>query len=159
MTEEYFVKAVYQSKEDKGLCAVLKRADSTALNFRCCEFLLRHGVNIENEKDRQIASVISASIARSKFLTDGLLNLSKALTMCYPDGKESSAARMKMRKLCSCDSLEELLKALRPILRLIDSKDINLNHIELYQDLQSFRFENRRDFIKARWMKQFFSDK
>lgn len=158
MSEESFVKAVYQSKDDKGLCSALKRADSSNLNFRCCEFLIKQGINIENEQERLTASVIAASIARSKSTEDGAFCLPRALALCYMDNDENSAAKIKMRKLCSCNSVQDLVKVLGPILKLINSRNVELNHTELYKDIRSFKFDNSRERTKTHWMRQFFSE-
>lgn len=155
--EQIFIDAVYKAISDKGQKAKFKRADTEALNHQCWSFLLAHGVDIESNNDREIASLVVASIARSKTEKNGKKPFASALAACYPDGSASDSAVMKMRRICSCDSIPELLGVLRPVLRLIESRVGNIDYVDLYEGLLRFRFEDSRRNIQARWMKAFYS--
>lgn len=156
--EDRFVNATFEAVAcDKATRAVLRRADSSTLGFQSCEYLLKHGIDIENPLERLSASVIAASIARTHFNTDGELSFSRALQLCYPDGRKSDAAVMKLRRVCSCSTPEELVMVLGPTLRLIDSRDVNVNRAHLFWQLRQFRFESQREKIRTRWMMEFFA--
>ena len=163
MTESYmkleksFVDAVYKAVMNKAQKAMFKRADSDALNHQSWAFLLRNGIDIENADDRDVASLIVASIARSKSEKNGSKTFPQALAACYPDGNASDAAAMKMRRVCSCDSVQELVDVLRPVLRLIESRIGGIDYVELYWGLRRYKFDDRRQDIQARWMKAFYS--
>lgn len=155
--EKSFVDAVYKAVTSKAQKAMFKRADSEALNYQSWAFLLRNGIDIENADDRDIASLIIASIARSKSDKNGSKPFPRALATCYPDGNASDAAVIKMRRVCSCDSVQELVDVLRPVLRLIENRTGGIDYVELYWGLRRYKFDDRRQDIQARWMKAFYS--
>ncbi len=155
--EKRFVDQVYRTLGNKAQRAIFKRADTPALSLHSWEFLLRCGVDIENEDERAVASLIVASIARSKTDNNGKKVLAQALAACYPEGSASDAATMKIRRVCSCNSVLELVEVLRPILRLIESRVGGVDYVDLYWSLRRYRYDDRRQDIHARWMKAFYS--
>lgn len=155
--EKSFVDEVYKAVTNKAQKAMFRRADVDALNHQSWAFLLRNGIDIESADERDAASLIVASIARSKGCKNGSKSFPQALAACYPDGNSSDAAAMKMRRVCSCDSVQELVDVLRPVLRLIDSRTGGVDYAELYWGLRRYKIDARRQEIQARWMKAFYS--
>lgn len=98
MNEEKFVSTIFSSIEDKGLRAAFRRADSSRLNFRCIEFLLKHGVRADDVFERTAALTIMALIARSNVNKNGSINFASALALCYTDKSNSDAAVLRIKK-------------------------------------------------------------
>lgn len=156
MNEEKFVAAVFSAIEDKGLRAAFRRADSSRLNFHCVEFLLKHGMPADDVNERTAAFTVMAAIARSNVTQNGSIHFARAIALCYPD-KNSDAAISKIRKVCSCESVQELASTLRRLLALISSKNIPVDYALIYKDLLLYRYENKRDNLRVKWMKMFYS--
>ena len=63
-----------------------------------------------------------------------------------------------MRRICSCDSVEEFGDVIRPVLKLVESKSkLPLDYADLYRQARSFAFDSSRERAKIAWMKAFFS--
>jgi|GEM_PF-4347190 len=157
MNEEKFVSTIFSSIEDKGLRAAFRRADSSRLNFRCIEFLLKHGVRADDVFERTAALTIMALIARSNVNKNGSINFASALALCYTDKSNSDAAVLRIKKICSCENVQELASSLRRLIALISSKNINVDYVSLLKDLMLFQYENQRDNLRIKWMKEFYS--
>lgn len=157
MNEEKFVSTIFSSIEDKGLRAAFRRADSSRLNFRCIEFLLKHGVRADDVFERTAALTIMALIARSNVNKNGSINFASALALCYTDKSNSDAVVLRIKKICSCENVQELASSLRRLIALISSKNINVDYVSLLKDLMLFRYENQRDNLRIKWMKEFYS--
>lgn len=151
-----FVKAVYDACSDKGTRAKLRRADNPNTEYECWDFLIRNGIYIEKDYERLPAALIAASIARSKTEENGSSKFPVALAKSYPDGSNSDSACMKMRRICACDSVEELVTVLRPLIGLVESRASGIDYEDLYKFLRKFRYEDSRQSQKARWFTAFY---
>ncbi len=143
---------------DKGMAARLRRADNPATEYQSWEFLASMGIELENEHKRLPFVTIAAAIAKAKAAANGSVPLGRALANCYEDGRESSQARARLRRILACESLPELCRILRSSLTLIESKGAGaLNYELLLRQLLRFSFYGQQ--VKAQWAQEFYLDK
>lgn len=155
--EERFVHSVIQQcQQDKGLAARLRRGDNPATEYQCWELLASFGVDLEREHQRLPFVTMAAAIARAKAERNGSLSLGRALAACYEDGRDSSQAKARLRRLLACDELAELCRILRPLFSLIESKAGQpLDYVRLLKQLRRFPFNTQQ--VKAQWAQEFYA--
>ena len=155
--DQRFVETVIERcQNDKGLAARLRRADNPATEYQCWELLGWFGVDLEKEYERQPFVTVAAAVAKSKSERNGTLALGKALAACYDDGRESSQAKARLRRLLACHELPEVCRILRPILTLVDSKvGQPLDYVRLLRQLRFFGFESGQR-TKTQWAQEFY---
>lgn len=140
---------------DKGAAARLRRADNPATEYQSWEVLGALGIDLEKDYQRLPYVTVAAAIAKSKVDANGQLTLGRAIAGCYEDGRESSQAKARLRRLLACDELVEACRILRPILTLINSKGGQpLDFVRLLGQLRSFPF--RGQAVKAQWAQEFY---
>lgn len=151
-----FVEAIIERcRQDKGLAARLRRADNPATEYQSWELLATYGVDLEKERERLPFVTVAAAIAKAKAEHNGKLTLGRALAACYEEGRESSQAKARLRRLLACSELAELVRHLRPVLTLINSKAGQpLDYQRLLGQLCSFAYDAQR--IKAQWAQEFY---
>lgn len=154
--EKRFVTVVIQRcSQDKGLAARLRRADNPATEYQSWELLASMGVDLERDYERLPFVTVAAAIAKAKIEGNGSLTLGRAIAACYEKGNESDQAKSRLRRLLACDDLEELVRILRPLLSLIQSKVSQpLDYIKLLNQLRFFAM--RGQSIKIRWAQEFY---
>lgn len=154
--EERFVTSVIQRcQQDKGLAARLRRADNPATEYQSWELLAGYGIDLEDERQRLPFVTVAAAIAKAKIEHNGGLALGRAIAACYDDGRESSQAKARLRRLLACDDLAELCRILRPLFSLIDSKAGRpLDYLRLLRQLRRFGFSAPQ--VKAQWAQEFY---
>ena len=155
--EVRFVNAIMQRcEQDKGLAARLRRADNPATEYQSWDLLATYGVDLEKERERLPFVTVAAAIAKAKAQKNGKVTLGKALAACYEDGRESNQAKARLRRLLACTEISELVRHLRPVLTLINSKSgQGLDYQRLLKQLRSFTFDPQR--IKAQWAQEFYN--
>lgn len=155
--EERFVHSVIQQcQQDKGLAARLRRGDNPATEYQSWELLASFGVDLEREHQRLPFVTMAAAIARAKAERNGNLSLGRALAACYEDGRDSSQAKARLRRLLACDDLAELCRILRPLFSLIDSKvGQSLDYLRLLKQLRRFPFNTQQ--VKAQWAQELYA--
>ncbi|MBS3954227.1 MAG: type I-E CRISPR-associated protein Cse2/CasB [Methylomicrobium sp.] len=153
---EAFVKfTIEQCQKDKGIAARLKRADNPNTEYQCWEHLAAFHVDLEKDFERLPYATIAAAIAKAKAEHAGNINIGRAIALCYEDGNNSDQAKAKLRRLLSCESVEEVCRILRPLFSLIDAKaGVNLNYTQLLSDL--LYFHNNQQRVKSRWAQNFY---
>lgn len=141
-------------KNDKGFAAMLKRADNPDTAYQAWEILANYDVPLNNESKRLPHALVFAAIARSSREKDGTLGLGAALANAYQDdgGRDSEAAKAKLRRILACDNVVEVCRVLRPILQLICSRGVGISFEKLLKDLIFFN----SDKTLARWAQDFF---
>lgn len=145
---------------DKGTAAKLRRADNPATEYQSWEILVALGIDLEKPWRRLPAVTISAAIAKSKPEKNGSLKLGEAVALCYEDGRESTQAKARLRRLLACDDLAELCRILRQTFALIDSKvNAPLDFARILKQLWSFGFEDNQNRIKVQWAQEFYRSK
>jgi len=148
---------ISRHQADKGVRAALTHADNPATEYQCWDILAGFGVDLEHENQRLPFATVAAAIARAKVERNGTLPVGKAIARCYEEGNTSDQAKAKLRRLLACDSVAEVCRILRPLLRLIESKvGVGLDYASLLNDLLWFDHEESRDRIKARWAQSFY---
>lgn len=167
---EDFVKTVIEKLKgpDTAFGAVLRRADNPATEYQCWGFLCQgwnqqRWCDIEKSRERKPYTLIGAALARAKPDRDGGLGIGRAIARCYPDedvfsAQNNSPAKVKIRRLLACDTVEEACGILRPLLALIISRDAALNYAKLLSELLSSD-EYFNEYVKPRWAKDFYYKK
>jgi len=147
-------KVFARCKNDKGFAAVLKRADNPDTAYQAWEILANYGVPLDKESKRKPYALIFAAIARSSKEKDGNLGLGAALANAYQDdgGRESDAAKAKLRRILACDDVIEVCQVLRPIMQLICSRGVEISFDKLLKNLIFFNSEK----TLACWAQDFF---
>lgn len=155
--EQRFVETVIERcQQDKGMAARLRRGDNPATEYQSWELLGWFGVDLEKDYERLPFVTIAAAIARSKSDRNGSLTLGRAIAACYEDGRESSQAKARLRRLLACDELVEVCRILRPVLTLINSKvGQPLDYVRLLRQLRFFTFESGQR-TKTQWAQEFY---
>lgn len=142
--------------QDKGFAARMRRADNPATEYQSWDFFARFGVQLENPLQLLPHTLIAAAMARAKVTQNGTLTLGQALALCYSDGNANDQAAAKLRRVLACSDLVELVRVLRPVLTLIDSR-VNqpLDFVQLLRQLRYFEFDNSK--TKAQWAQEFYA--
>lgn len=157
-SKESFINSVFKRmKNDTAFCAAFKRADNPDLEYQCWEYLADLHIpelKLDNNYTRLPYVTVFSAMAKSKQTNDGSLELGKALCDSYDDGVKSQPARMRLRRLISCDSTEEVCAVLRPILQFIISKEVHISFEKLLADLNIFNLAKER--ITSKWAQQFY---
>ncbi len=155
-----FVEFIIQgclAEKNKAMGAALRRADNPATEYQSWEYLAKFGVDIDKDWQRLPYATIAANIAKAKPTGNGNTGIGRAIALCYADGKESDQAKARLRRLLSCDSVEEVCRILRPLFTLIVSKtDSNLDYAKLLEQLLKFHWDDSRQSIKACWAQDFY---
>lgn len=132
---------------DTGAVARLKRADgSERLAVQAWDLLLRFDI-----ADEDIAPCLSilAPLCRRDDPVDGKASLGRALACCYDDREQGS---IRLRRLLSCEGIDELRLQLRPVLSFIDSRTREkLSYTRLLAELLAFDNPEKRRAITMRW--------
>jgi CRISPR system Cascade subunit CasB len=161
---EAFVKMVIDrvngNNPDTAFGAIMRRADNPATEDQSWEYLTKW-CDLEKSWERKTFALIGAAIAHAKPKGDGGIGIGKAIAWCYSDegtynGNEKSGAKAKFRRLLACDTIEEACAILRPLLRLIDSREVRVKYAGLLQDLLSSN-DRFNEWIKPRWAKDFYN--
>ena len=154
--EQRFVSGVIQQcQQDKGLAARLRRADNPATEYQSWELLASYGIDLEHEQQRLPFVTVAAAIAKAKIERNGVLSLGRGIAACYEDGRDSTQAKARLRRLLACDDLPELCRILRPLFSLIESKAAPpLDYLRLLKQLQRFSFNGQQ--VKAQWAQEFY---
>lgn len=142
--------------KDKGLAASLRKADNPSTEHLCWSFLAGFNIPLDFEAKRLPYSTVAAAIARDKASANGKLTLGRALAMSYPDGHESKPAQARLRRLLSCDNINELCSILRQTLSLVRSRTSEpLDYALLLGQLSRYSFAPEK--VNAQWAQQFYN--
>lgn len=154
--DQRFVQAILERcATNKGLAARLRRADNPSTEYQSWEVLGSLGINLESDHQRLPFVTVAAAIAKSRATTNGKLALGRAIAACYEDGRESSQAKARLRRLLACEELSEACRILRPILTLVNSKvGQPLDFVRLLRQLRNFPFYTQS--IRAQWAQEFY---
>ncbi len=156
--ERQFVARVLEKcKKDAGFAARLRRADNPDTEYYALGDLCTLGINIEDDSERLPFDLIAASLSRDadNMHADGTTKIGTALRQCLPDEEAEHSPRL--RRLLACESMKETCQILRPMLSLIRSKGIYLNHAALLHDIRSMRYgKDAWQKTKRRWVSDFY---
>jgi len=146
-----FIKyALARLKNDHAFGAALRRADNPAMEYQAWEYLV-DWCDITKEWERLPYALVGAAVARAKPDADGQFSLGKAITGCYDDGNRADSAKAKLRRVLACITIGEVCTILRPLLSLINSRNVRISYAKLLDDL---RFFNEK--TKLKWASDFY---
>jgi CRISPR system Cascade subunit CasB len=147
---------VDRCQKDKGFAARLRRAANPDTEYQSWEFLAQW-TNLEWADQRLPFATIASAIAASDAKRNGSLTLGQAITKCYEDGRESDAAKAKLRRLLACSEVVEVCRILRPLLKLIQSRVLEpLDYVRLLSQVWRFRYTNSIQRTRAEWAQEFY---
>ena len=132
----------------------MKRADNPNTSYMAWELLVPWLQDyFKIDAIRKSFEVVGAAIAREKPDKDGVLSLGRALAGCVPSGVDvaDSPEATRLRRLLSCNDVEEACVVLRPILQYVASKGITICYAMLLKNLLNF---NQR--AKLQWAHDFY---
>ena len=136
-------------KNNTKAAATLKKADNDNLSYKAWEYLVNFHIDIENEKERTIYSLIAANIVKNKVKADGKYSIGLALRNCYDDEDQGKS---KLMRLLACNHYKDLCIILHYLLPFIEEKAPGLlSYSTLISDIFFFN-ENK----KAKWANDFF---
>lgn len=140
-------------KKDSAFGASLRRADNPATESQAWEHLAKW-CDIDKDWERRPFATVAAAIARDKPNVDGTLGIGKAILACYKENTNPlDAAKPKLRRLLSCDSVKEACVILRPLLSLISSRGVRLGYGQLLNELVYFGDGEK---VKQKWAVDFY---
>lgn len=153
--EQAFVLYVLERlQKDSAFGGALRRADNPATEYQAWEYLSRW-CDIDKPWELLPFATVGAALARAKPVIDGMMGIGTAIASCYTEGgipgNQNDTARAKLRRLLSCDTVEETCKILRPLLSLISSRGVPLSYSDLLGDLTYFN-----EFKKQKWAVDFY---
>lgn len=147
---EYIIKRL---PTDNAFGARLRRADNRATEYQSWEYLVKW-CDIEKPWERLPFALVAAALAKAKPKTIGHIGIGKGISHCYDDRQNSDAAKAKLRRLLACNSTEEAVLVLRPLLSLVQSKGVSLDYGKLLDELQWFGTHGEKQ--KLRWANDFY---
>jgi len=145
-----FINSIIKNIDDTNYISKWKRADNPKLEYQAWELLVPWCKELTNPYERIPLATIGAAFARRKSNKDGKLNFGKALYYCYPE-KDSGPGTSRLRRMLACSDTLEVCKMIKPCLKLIASKNIDLNYSSLLSDVKYFS-----DRTKLSWTQQFY---
>lgn len=152
--------AVTKCMEDPATAAAMRKAASVNQEFRCWPFLVAFGVDINKPWERLPYVLIGSSIALTKVQTNGEMPFMAALAKIYDNGQDKSTDKQgpgeaRLRRVLSCDSVEECCRVLRPVVGLVLSQSsLPVDLAGLLDDLLHFNFMQRD--VKASWATDYY---
>lgn len=153
--QAFFRFVMNRIENDKGRAAALRRADNQSTEYQSWEHLALFGVDLEKMEERLAFGLVAAAIVKAKINVNGSLGIGEAIAGCYDEGSRNDQAKAKLRRLLSCDSVEELCSILRPLLRLIDAKcSRSLDFARLLNEILRFKWYEQS--VKSMWAKNFY---
>jgi len=154
--EDFVNYILRQCEKDKGIAARLRRAGNPDMEYQSWEFLA-NWVDLEDRDKRLAYATISSAIASAGVQQKCNLKLGQAIALCYEDGRDSDAAKTKLRRLLSCADVPEVCRILRPLFSLINSRvSGQLNYVRLLVQLSRYRFVDGRELVRAQWAQEFY---
>ena len=137
---------------DTGFQAVMRRADNPHQCSAAWEFLVPF-CDIANERQRLAFALVGAAIARAKPDRDGSASLGQALrNICGADADAVERESRRLRRLIACDTTEELIPVLRPILNYVQGNGAVVGYERLLRELLFWNEKTRiawtRDFYR-----------
>lgn len=150
---EYVIKNI---SEDSAFRARLRRSSAKGMEMYALEYLNKW-CNWTDDNQRLPYLLVGSSLSSTRKKSNGYLNFGRALSECYKDGSESKAAQARLMQILSCNSLTVLFPIMRQNLALIESREQPVNYAWLLGDLIAFGDRRKREKIKQKWAKSFYS--
>jgi CRISPR system Cascade subunit CasB len=140
--------------QDTAFGAALRRADNPATEYQSWEYLATW-CDLDNVFERTCFATVAAGLAHAKQSTLSASSIGSVIAGCYrPDGNQDDSAKRKLRRLLACENSTEACLWVRPILRLAQSRGVQVNFGRLLDDLLYFGPK-----VKERWAMDFYGKK
>jgi CRISPR system Cascade subunit CasB len=139
--------------QDNAFGAALRRADNPATEYQSWEYLAAW-CDLDDTPRRTCYAAVAAGLAHAKKSTDSSASIGSAIARSYKDGNQDDSAKRKLRRLLACDSSTEACQWIRPLLRLAESRGVQVNFGRLLDDLLYFGPK-----VKERWATDFYGRK
>lgn len=134
--------------QDTAFGAALRRADNPATEYQSWEYLAAW-CDLDDTPRRTCFATIAAGLAHAK--VSGPSCIGAVIARCYKDGNQDDSAKRRLRRLLACDTSTEACHWLRPLLRLAESRGVQVNFARLLDDLLYFGPK-----VKERWAMDFY---
>lgn len=137
---------------ETAFAAAMRRADNPNQGSAAWEFLVPF-CNIADERQRLTFALVGAAVARAKPERDGSASIGQALrNICGGDADALERESRRLRRLIACDTTEELIPVLRPILRYLQGNGAAIDYERLLRELLYWNEKKRiawtRDFYR-----------
>ena len=131
---DYVIRRV-KKKSETAFRAVMRRGVNTSMESAVWEYLVPY-CDIGVDRIRHAFALVGAAIAAEAPETDGSVSLGRALrSICKNDDDVDRESR-RLRRLLSCDTTDELVGVLRPMMHYIqDNAAMRLSYKKLLNDL------------------------
>lgn len=148
-----------QAGDGKAFAAKLKKAESESTEFQSCD-ILTNWIDLTSEKERRAFGMVGASIARMGIVGDGTISVGTALRLSSKeesnDKDKEGTQGMRLRRLFSCRRSTDLISSIRPIIHLLESKEIKICYSRLLDEIITFDFDNSRERTCISWAQDFY---
>lgn len=149
--ESHFIDCLISHNNDRGYLAKWKHADNPNTSYMAWEVLTPWCEDLSNPYAREPLATIGAAFAKRNKDYNGKLSFGKALANCYSN-EDNNPGIAKLRRLLACSDTIEICNVIKPVLRLIDSKGIDLDYEKLLKNLKWFN-----EKVKLNWAQDFFN--
>ncbi len=136
--------------QDTAFGAALRRADNPATEYQSWEYLSAW-CDLDDTPRRICYATIAAGLAHAKASPDGPSSIGAVIARSYNDGNQDDSAKRRLRRLLACATSTEACHWLRPLLRLAESRGVQVNFGRLLDDLLYFGPK-----VKERWAMDFY---
>lgn len=151
-TAEKFVEYVCsKSQRDKVFNSTMRNVDIDLKKFESWQYVIRWCHN-DIDTEMPIFNLIGSSIVRMKCREDGSLNFGYAL---YLLSKDNFFIKSKIDMIIKCSNSVEVLRYIRILLRIIESKKMRICYSKLLTQLLYFDISS--DIQKRIWVSDFYS--
>jgi len=146
-------------KTDTAFRAVMRRGANPSGESVVWEYLIPY-CNIGVDRIRHAFALVGAAIAAEAPETDGTASLGRALrSICKNDDDVERESR-RLRRLLSCDTTDELVGVLRPMMHYIqDNATMRLSYKKLLNDLCYWSERTRIGWTQDFFLKSSTSEK
>ena len=138
-----------KNKSDTAFRAVMRRGANPSMESAVWEYLIPY-CDINVDHIRRAFALVGAAIASEAPETDGRASVGLALRSICKD--DDDVERRRLRRLLACDTTDELIGVLRPMVHYLQDKAVmKLSYAKLLNDLC---YWSERTRIK--WTQDFF---
>ena len=148
---EKFVAQIFLVKQtNKQDSSRLQYAASKNRQFMAWPAFVNLGYSVAEPTTTAIMSCIASAIINSPFGNNGTNNIATA----YAKTCKNKSSELRFNRLLSCDTAMELCEVLNPLIKVIHSKNEQIDLIKLTKDL--IYFEHDRQRVRVQWIENFY---
>lgn len=155
---DYVIRRV-KKKSETAFRAVMRRGANPSMESVVWEYLIPY-CDIGVDRIRHAFALVGAAIAAEAPETDGTASVGSALrSICRNDDDVERESR-RLRRLLSCDTTDELIGVLRPMMHYIqDNASMRLSYQKLLNDLCYWSERTRIGWTQDFFLKSSTSEK